>query len=137
MLRHGAVNQMTVYDEMTGDPLWDAGLGGAPVALAVVRGDSETSVRCYVAEQFGWLVEFDGTGKRVSATRIASNLSDMHVSADGRLFVWSAEALHIVNRGRMQDRYTLAENPLGWYAHPSGPGLLCLSRQRLMLVELL
>ena len=137
VLRHGAVNQMTVYDEMTGDPLWDAGLGGAPVALAVVRGDSETSVRCYVAEQFGWLVEFDGTGKRVSATRIASNLSDMHVSADGRLFVWSAEALHIVNRGRMQDRYTLAENTLGWYAHPSGPGLLCLSRQRLMLVELL
>ncbi len=86
-----------------------------------------------MAGQFGWLVEFDGTGKRVNAVRVASSLSGMHVSPDGSLFAWSAERLHIVNEGRVQTRIPVGENPLGWYAHPGRPGLLCTTGQRLML----
>lgn len=133
LLRHGAVNQITVYEETTGDPLWDAGLGGAPVALAVVPGESASLARCYVAEQFGWLVGFDGTGRRVLATHMTRSLRDMHADPAGGLALWNLEELYIVREGRVTDRYRLDGYPLGWYAQC--PGLLCIQQEQLVMKE--
>ena len=135
VLRHGAVNQITAYDEATGDPLWDATLGGAPVALAVIPGESAAAARCYVAEQFGWLVGFDGAGKRVSATHLARSLQDMHAVPTGGLVLWSPDELHLTRGDRPTERFRLEGNPLGWYAHPNNPGLLCVQQEQLILKE--
>ena len=135
VLRHGAVNQITVYEESTGNPLWDAGLGGAPIALAVVPGESAASARCYVAEQFGWLVGFDGTGRRVAATHVGRSLRGVHAGPAGGLALWDLEELHIARRDRVMDRYHLEGNPLGWYAHPKCPGLLCVQQEQVVMKE--
>jgi hypothetical protein len=133
VLRHGAVNQITVYDEATGDPLWDAGLGGAPVALAVVAGSESSSARIYVVEQFGWLVEFDGTGRRVWATLVARSLRVMYADPAGDLVLWNREEVFMIDAEQATYRYRLDGEPLGWYAHPQHPGLLCIERDQLVL----
>lgn len=138
VLRHGAVNQITVYDEATGDPLWDAGLGGVPVALAVLPGEeSAASARCYVAEQFGWLVGFDGTGRRVAATHVAPSLRQMHAAdtAGGLLALWNLEELYIARGDRVTVRYRLDGYPLGWHAHRQYPGLLCVQQRKLVMKD--
>jgi len=129
------VNQITVYEEATGDPLWDAGLGGAPVALAVVPGASAALARCYVADQFGWLVVFDSTGRRVAATHVARSLLGMHAGPANGLALWNLEALHIARGVRVIDRYRLDGHPLGWVAHPQCPGLLCVQQKQLVMKE--
>jgi len=133
VLRHGAVNQITVYDEATGDPLWDAGLGGAPVALAVVAGSESSSARIYVVEQFGWLVEFDGTGRRVWATLVARSLRVMYADPAGDLVLWNREEVFMIDAEQATYPYRLDGEPLGWYAHPQHPGLLCIERDQLVL----
>jgi hypothetical protein len=133
VLRHGAVNQITVYDEATGDPLWDAGLGGAPVALAVVGGGDSAATRICVAEQFGWFVEFDGNGRRVWATHVAGSLRGMNAIPDGDLVLWNREGLYIPGPDQDTDRYRLEGDPLGWYAHPQYAGLLCIEKEHLVL----
>ena len=137
MLRHGALNQITVYEEADGNPLWDAGLGGAPVALAVVPGDSSAAVRIWVAEQFGWLVGFDGTGARVAAIRVARSLHGMHTGGPGGLVLWNRGELYIVRGDRVTDRYRHDGDPLGWYSHPQCPGLLCVQQEQLVMKEAL
>lgn len=135
VLRYGAINQITAYDETTGNPLWDATLGGSPVALTVVPGKSIEEARCYVAEQFGWLVGFDGTGKRVTATHIAPSLKGMHASPTGDLSLWNLEERYIVKDNKVTDLYRLNGYPLGWVTHPQHPGLLCVHEGRLMMEE--
>jgi len=135
VLRHGAVNQITVYEESTGEPLWDATLGGDPVALVVFPGESAAAARCYVAEQFGWLVGFDGTGRRVVAVHLARSLQSMHAGSDGDLALWSQDELYITRGDRPAERFRLEGNPLGWYEHPNSPGLLCLQQGQLNLCE--
>jgi outer membrane protein assembly factor BamB len=135
VLRHGAVNQITVYEASTGEPLWDATLGGDPVALVVVPGESEAEARCYVAEQFGWLVGFDGVGRTVVATHLARSLQDMHAGPTGDLALWSSDKLYITRGDRPAERFCLEGNPLGWYRHPKRPGLLCVQKDQLHLCE--
>ncbi len=133
VLRHGAVNQITVYDEATGDPLWDAGLGGSPVALLVVPGESALLARCYVVEQFGWLVGFDGTGRRVVSKRVAQSLREMHANPDGGLVLWNLDELLITQDDQVTDRYRLDGYPLGWVAHPQNSGLLYTQQEQIWL----
>ena len=133
VLRHGAVNQLTMYDEATGDPLWDAGIGGAPVALCVVAGASAAAGRCYVADQFGWLVEFDVSGKRLAATRVANSLRGMSAMPAGDLTLWNAEKLFIIRADGTMDQYRHIGDPIGWYGHPEWPGLLCVYQGQLVL----
>ena len=136
VLRHGAVNQITVYEEATGQPLWDGGLGGPPVALAVVPGESETSSRCYVADELGWLVEFDGEGRVVGAAHVARSLRGIYAEPAGRLALWNTKELFITGGNRVTDRYTLDGVPLGWVAHPKHPGLLCVCQEQLVMTEM-
>lgn len=130
-LRHGAVNQITVYEEATGEPIWDATLGDAPVALEVVPGDSNSTARCYVAGQFGWLIAFDGTGKRVSATRVAPSLQGMQQGPDESLALWSSNELHIVRGEKRVQSYALTGNPLGLSGPAHAPGILCVDQSQL------
>ena len=69
MLRHGAVNQLTAYDLHTAQPLWDVGLGGAPVGLSVLAGDTAATARAHVADECGWWMTFDGNGEQVAGKR--------------------------------------------------------------------
>jgi hypothetical protein len=133
LLRHGAVNQITAYEEATGDPLWDAGLGGVPVALAVVPGESAVSARCCVADRFGWLVAFDGSGRRVAAARVAHSLQGMHAGLHGDLALWNLEDLLIVREACVTDQYKFEGCPLGWVSHAERSGLLCAHQGRLMM----
>jgi hypothetical protein len=136
VLRHGAVNQLTVYEEKTGDPLWDVGLGGAPVALAVVQGDASTaSARIYVAEQFGWLAGFTGTGRRVVSTRLAESLQGMHAGSAGSLALWNSEELYITEGDQVASRYCLDGDPLGWRPCPDRAGMLCVEEEQLVMKE--
>lgn len=136
VLRHGAVNQITVYEEATGEPLWDTTLGGAPVALVVIPGETAAAARCYVAEQFGWLVGFDGTGKRVTATHLARSLQGMHAGPTGGLALWNSDQLHIIGEDQSTERFTLEGKPLGWIEHPQFPGLLCVDQEQLKMKSL-
>lgn len=133
VLRHGAVNQITAYEEATGAPLWDVGLGGVPVALSVVPGESPETARCYVAEQFGWLSGFDGTGKRVTGIRVHRSLHGMHAETADCLALWNKEELLIYRERQVADRYRLDGMPLGWVAHLQFPGLLCVEQEQLVL----
>lgn len=133
LLRHGAVAQITLYDLATGDPVWDEGLGGAPVALSVVPGDSVSSARCYVAEQFGWLVSYDGAGKRVLAAHVARSLSGLHANTNV-VMVWNREQLFVLHEGSMEEHPLEGAEPLGWYDNPERPGLLCVHDSRLVLM---
>jgi hypothetical protein len=135
VLRHGAVNQITAYEEATGTPLWDVGLGGAPVALAVVPGDSSETARCYVVEQFGWLTGFDGTGKQVMGTRLHQSLSGMHAATSDGLALWHEDELLIYQEGLVTDWYGLEGMPLGWCAHPQSNGLLCVEQEALVMKQ--
>ena len=135
VLRHGAVNQITAYDEATGAPLWDAGLGGAPVALAVVPGASPDTARCYVADQFGWLCGFDGAGKRVIGTRVNRSLHGMRAETFDSLALWNQDELLIYREGQVTDRYHIEGIPLGWCAHPQSSGLLCVEQEWLVMKE--
>jgi hypothetical protein len=137
VLRHGAVNQLTMYDEASGEPLWDVGIGGAPVALGVVSGgESQAAARCYVADQFGCLVVFDLWGTRLAATRVAPSLLGMTTTPAGDLLLWNAEQLLLVRAGQVTDRYHLEGEPLGWLANPEHPGLLCVQQGQLVLQRL-
>jgi hypothetical protein len=133
VLRHGSVNQLTVYDKTTDDPLWDAGLGGSPVALAVVPGSTGREARFYVAEQFGWLVGFDGTGKRRAAAHIADALEGMYADPSGDLLLWNREALYIFRAGEVERQYRLNAAPLGWFFHLRGGGLVCVQEGQLVM----
>jgi len=137
VLRHGALNQISVYRESNGDPLWDATLGGAPVALAVVPGESEASARCYVAEQFGWLVAFDGAGKRVAARRVAPSLHGMNADSDGTVVLWNLEHLYLARGGGRTDRYRLEGRLLGWVRHRASRRFMCLEQDQLVMKEIL
>lgn len=140
VLRHGSVNQITLYDETTGDPLWDATLGGSPIGLAVVPGDDISTARCWVADQFGSLVSFDGTGMRTAATRLASSLTGMRATNSGHLTAWNAETLYVDRQdidGRAGDvaHHDLVGAPLGWWEHQQATGILCVEDGRLVLRE--
>ena len=137
VLRHGVVNQITAYEAATGEPLWDATLGGAPVALVVVPGETATTARCYVAEQFGWLVGFDGTGKRVVATHLARSLQGMHAGPKGDPVLWSEDELYIAPDNQPSERFRLEGKLLGWVEHPQKSGLLCVDREQLILKSLI
>jgi hypothetical protein len=130
VLRHGAVNQLTAYQEETGEPLWDIGVGGSPVALAVVPGQDTAAARCYVAEQFGWLTTVDGRGQRVTATRIDTSLTGMFVRGD-HLLLWNHDRLYLP-RDMGQRPLGLKGTPLGWFEADGVAGMLC--RQSNMLV---
>jgi hypothetical protein len=140
LLRHGSVNQVTLYDEATGDPLWDATLAGSPIALAVVPGASMASSRCYVADQFGWLVGFDGEGQPVLATHVASSLQGMHAGLHGEhagdtgsLALWNDHELHLGPAEAITHHHNLSGTPLGWWQHEQTAGLLCHEAGQLVL----
>jgi len=124
VLRHGAVNQITAYDEATAEPLWDATLGGPPVALAVIPAKSADQVCCYVADQFGNLVGFDALGKPAFTTRLDSSLQGMKAGPNGRLVAWSANKLHLIKNGCLSDSYSISGKPLGLIETESGSGFL-------------
>ena len=134
VLRHGAVHQLTMYDEASGDPLWDAGIGGAPVALGVMAGpESEAAARLYVADQFGWLVTFDAAGRRLAALRVASSLRGMSITGHGGLALWNTEQLCTIDAEGGEDRCRFSGDPIGWYVHAENSGLLCAQQNRLVL----
>jgi hypothetical protein len=135
VLRHGAVNQITLYEYATGEPLWDATLGGAPVALAVMPGASDTTARCYVVEQFGWLIELDGTGKRIAAKHVTQSLTGIHICPEGDVLVWNKEELFIIQKNQTIDRCFLDGDPLGWYSNFQYQGFLCLQNQKLKMQD--
>ncbi len=136
VLRHGAVNQLTVYEESTGAPLWDATLGDAPIALAVVPGDSANEARCHVAGQFGTLVTFDGNGDRVTAKRISSSLVGMQAGPDGSLALWNEAELHIIREGSPAKCFALNSTPMGLAGPTDNPGLLCIEQNNLCLKQI-
>jgi len=136
VLRHGAVNQVTVYDVGSGDPLWDATLGGVPVALAVLPGISLAEARVYAADQFGWLVGFDGHGTRTMGFRAAQNLQGMHVGEGRSVALWNEREFLVVQGSRVRHRYILDGIALGWHVDPAGVGLLCVTRGHLVMKEL-
>ncbi len=133
VLRHGAVNQITTYEKATGDPLWDVTLGGVPVALAVIPGESEASARCYVIEQFGWFIELDGTGNRIEAKHLTHSLNGMQVSTEGNVIVWNEQELHRIRKDQTTNRYSLNGCPLTWYSHFEYEGLLCVEKDQLIM----
>ncbi|MBT3603000.1 MAG: PQQ-binding-like beta-propeller repeat protein [Candidatus Latescibacteria bacterium] len=135
VLRHGAVNQLTAYNKTTGDPLWDVGLGGSPVALSVVPNDSAAAARCYVAEQFGGLVCFDGTGKQVMSMHIAQSLRGMYASSNGCTALWNLKEMFIVQDDQIMNQYRLNGYPLGWFAHAQNAGLLCINQEQLLMTK--
>lgn len=132
VLRHGAVNQLTLYDEASGDPLWDVGLGDAPVAMCVSQGATVSAARIHVAGQFGELVQLDGHGKRLTTVRLADSLQGMHVTHDDGLALWSGAELLLTLDDHVR-RYPFEAEPLGWYADPEHQGLLCRKQTQLLL----
>lgn len=136
VLRHGAVNQLTAYDKATGDPLWDTTLGGSPIALTIVPGKSAEEARCYVAEQFGWLVGFDGAGKRVTATHISQSLLGMYAGSNNYTALWNPSEMFIVQDDQIMNRYHLNGYPLGWFAHAQNTGLLGINQEQLIMTQM-
>ena len=133
VLRHGAVNQLTAYDMESAQPSWDVGLGGAPVDMAVVTGDTAAAARIHVADEYGWWVVFDGSGKRVNGRRVTRRLVGMHADATGDLFLWNREWLLLGNERGIDRRYELNSHPLGWCELGEEQGLLCIDGNRLVL----
>jgi hypothetical protein len=136
VLRHGAVNQITAYEESTGEPLWDATLGDAPVALVVIPGDSNGEARYYVAGQFGGLVTFDGKGNRINASRVAPSITGMQAGPNGTLVILNDNELHIVRVDLPTQCFTLSSPPLGLAGPTHNPGLLCLKQTNLILKDI-
>jgi hypothetical protein len=133
VLRHGAVNQLTAYDIESTRPIWDVGLGGAPVDMAVITGGTATTARIHVADECGWWVVFDGNGKRVSGRRVARRLEGMHADTAGDLFLWNQELLLQGNEGGIDRRYELIACPLGWCELGEEQGLLGIDGDLLVL----
>ena len=80
-----------------------------------------------MAEEFGWLALFDGTGSRLAARRVAPCLLGMHAGREGSLVLWNEEDLYVGRGTRLGERCRLEGRPLGWYADPLRSGLLCVS----------
>ena len=137
VLRHGAVNQLTAYDLGSAQPLWDVGLGGAPVGLAVVAAeaaaDAAADARIHVADEYGWWTTFDGGGKKVGAQRIAQRLAGVHAETTGEVFLWNREQLLRGTAAHIDKRYALRGSPLGWCQWGEQRGLLCADGNRLTL----
>lgn len=132
VLRHGAVNQLTVYDEASAEPVWDAGVSGPPLSLAVRPGETLDAARCYVVDEFGWLTEYDGTGCRVDYRRVADTLRGMQLTSSGSVVMWGNAELLPLEQGR---RFALEATPLGLWPQ-SGQALLCASDRSLTLHDL-
>ncbi|MBT7595686.1 MAG: PQQ-binding-like beta-propeller repeat protein [Gemmatimonadetes bacterium] len=134
VLRHGAVNQLTAYEEETGKPLWDMGIGGSPVALAVLPGRDTAAARCYVAEQFGWVTTVDGQGQRVTATRIDTSLTGMSVKGD-HLVLWNQDRLYLTS-DTGQRAVDLGGVPLGWFDGDGVAGMLSTQADKLVFTTI-
>ena len=134
VLRHGAVNQLTLYEANSGIPIWDAGIGGASIALAVVPGDDLHSARIHVAEEFGWLITFDGYGNRLHGSRILPDILGMSLDSEGRLWIWNGETLLESRGDRELRRFHHGGKPLTWNESRLSSGLLCVRDQQLILV---
>ena len=124
VLRHGAVNQLTVYDLTSGEPLWDATLGGSPVALVVTPEDSAGGVRSYVADQFGGIIGFDYQGNRVFTISLDSTLEGMKSGPSGTLVAWSSSTRHVFKDENLIGSYMISGKPLGLIERESGPGFV-------------
>ncbi|MBT4098135.1 MAG: hypothetical protein HOE86_10850, partial [Gemmatimonadetes bacterium] len=130
----GAVNQLTAYEEETGEPLWDTGVGGSPVALAVLPGRDTAAARCYVAEQFGWVTTVDGQGQRVTATRIDTSLTGMSVKGD-HLVLWNQDRLYLTS-DTGQRAVDLGGVPLGWFDGDGVAGMLSTQADKLVFTTI-
>ncbi|MFT5376647.1 MAG: hypothetical protein ACI906_003485 [Candidatus Latescibacterota bacterium] len=124
VLRHGAVNQLTAYDLESAQPLWDVGLGGAPIAMAIVVAETAADARVHVADEYGWWTSFDGGGKKVGAQRIAQRLVGIHAETTGEIFLWNREQLLRGTAEQIDRRYALEARPLGWCQWGEQRGLL-------------
>ncbi len=113
VLRHGAVNQLTAYDRASGEPLWDATLGGAPTALVVIPWSPTNESRCYVADQFGGIVSFNAQGNRVITIRLELPLEGMEAGRNGTLATWGSGQLHLIDDDGLIDSYSLNGISLG------------------------
>ncbi len=135
VLRHGAVNQLTAYDLQSAQPLWDIGLGGAPIGLAVVAADA-ADARVHVVDEYGWWATFDGRGEQVSAQRVAQHLAGIRVETTGEVFLWNREQLLRSTAEQIDRRYALAARPLGWCQWGEQRGLLGVDGNALVLQQL-
>ncbi|MBT5873482.1 MAG: hypothetical protein HOH43_08695 [Candidatus Latescibacteria bacterium] len=134
VLRHGAVNQLTLYETDSGVPIWDAGIGGAPTALTVVAGDDLISTRIHVSEEFGWLVTFDGYGTRICGSRPLPDILGMHLSSEDRLLVWNDKAL-LASKGEQEfSTFYHGGKALAWHESRLSSGLLCVRDRQLRLM---
>jgi hypothetical protein len=133
VLRHGAVNQLTAYDLQSAQPLWDIGLGGAPIGMAVVSAGTAATARVHVIDEYGWWAIFNGRGEKVCAQRIAQSLAGIRAEATGEVFLWNRDQLLRGTAGQIDQRYTLDIRPLGWCPWGGQRGLLGVDGNDLVL----
>jgi hypothetical protein len=132
VLRHGAVNQLTAYDLQSTRPLWDVGIAGAPVGMAVVVGDTVETARVHVVDEYGWWTVFDGSGRQVGAQRVARSLVGIQTEGD-EVFLWNRELLVCGTTEGVGKSYELDRQPLGWCQLGRMQGLLGIDGKRLVL----
>ena len=135
VLRHGAVNQLTAYDLQSAQPLWDIGLGGAPIGMAVVAAGAAADARVHVVDEYGWWAIFNGSGEKVCAQRVAQSLAGIRAEATGEVFLWNREQLLHGTAEQIDRRYALDLRPLGWCPWGGQRGLLGIDGNDLVLQQ--
>jgi hypothetical protein len=133
VLRHGAVNQLTAYDHTSGTPLWDIGLGGVPVAMAVVQTERSEDVRVHIVDKSGWLNTSNGTGKQIFAHRMPQDLNGIIALSSDLVAMWNKTTFIISRMTESSDQYHLTGIPLGWIHHSESPGILCVDKDHLVM----